>query len=51
MVQVESTDYEENTIVSEFKKGYLMDGQLLRPALVTVAKPPADDEDERKAMD
>jgi molecular chaperone GrpE len=44
MVQVESTDYEENTIVSEFKKGYVMDGQLLRPALVTVAKPPAQEE-------
>ncbi len=38
MAQVESNDYEPNTVVQEHHKGYLFNSRLLRPALVSVAK-------------
>ena len=38
MAQVESTDHQPNTVIQEYHKGYLFNGRLLRPALVTVAK-------------
>ena len=42
MAQVESSEYEPNTIIDEHHKGYLFRDRLLRPALVTVAKIPED---------
>jgi molecular chaperone GrpE len=44
MVQQESIEHEENTVMSEFQKGYYLHDRLLRPALVAVAKQPADSE-------
>ena len=41
IAQRESSDAEEGIIVEEAQRGYLLKGKLLRPALVTVAKPPA----------
>jgi len=41
MAQVESAKLAPNTVVDEHHPGYLLHGRLLRPALVTVAKPPA----------
>jgi molecular chaperone GrpE len=38
LFQVESDDHEENTIVDELEKGYLLSGRLLRPAKVSVCK-------------
>ncbi|MBE9547749.1 MAG: nucleotide exchange factor GrpE [Proteobacteria bacterium] len=38
MLQVESENHEENKIVEEFEKGYLLNGRLLRPARVSVSK-------------
>ncbi len=38
MAQVESADHQPNTVIKEYHKGYLFNGRLLRPALVTVAK-------------
>jgi molecular chaperone GrpE len=38
MLPVESEEYEENKIVEEFEKGYLLNGRLLRPAKVSVSK-------------
>jgi molecular chaperone GrpE len=35
---IESNEYDDGTIVKEIKKGYLIDGKLLRPSLVMVAK-------------
>lgn len=32
-----SDDVEENTVIEEMRKGYLLNGRLLRPAMVTVA--------------
>ena len=38
MLQVESNEYEDNKVVEEFEKGYLLNGRLLRPAKVSVSK-------------
>jgi molecular chaperone GrpE len=38
MLQVESEDYEDNKIVEEFERGYLLNGRLLRPAKAAVSK-------------
>lgn len=38
--QEEKDGVEPGTIVGEFQKGYLMDGRLLRPSMVSVAKTP-----------
>jgi molecular chaperone GrpE len=35
----ETDDYPENTVISEFQKGYLIHDRLLRPAMVVVAVP------------
>jgi molecular chaperone GrpE len=42
MAQVESNQYEPNTVISEHHRGYLLRDRLLRPALVTIAKAPQD---------
>jgi molecular chaperone GrpE len=38
MIQVETDEKEENTVVEEFQRGYLLHDRVLRPALVSVAK-------------
>ncbi|MBI5694972.1 MAG: nucleotide exchange factor GrpE [Nitrospirae bacterium] len=40
MMQVETEDFEEGTVVEEFQKGYFLNDRILRPAMVTVAKRP-----------
>jgi molecular chaperone GrpE len=45
MMQVESTDHEPNTIVSEHQRGYLLNDRLLRPAMVSVARSPREGEE------
>ncbi|MFW6053653.1 MAG: nucleotide exchange factor GrpE, partial [Persicimonas sp.] len=45
--QVETTEYDTGTIVEQYQKGYFIHDRLLRPALVSVAKRVAgDDNDE-----
>ncbi|HWP56498.1 MAG TPA: nucleotide exchange factor GrpE [Candidatus Acidoferrales bacterium] len=39
--QVETEEFSPNTVVAEHHKGYFLLDRLLRPALVTTAKPPA----------
>jgi molecular chaperone GrpE len=39
MAQVETDAHEPNSVVEELHKGYMLSERLLRPALVTVAKP------------
>jgi len=34
----ENADVEPNTVVTVFQKGYLLNGRILRPAMVIVAK-------------
>jgi molecular chaperone GrpE len=38
MAQVPSPDLEANTVVDVFQKGYLLNGRLIRPAMVVVSK-------------
>lgn len=40
MMQVESSEHEPNTVVSELQKGYFLNDRLLRPAMVSVARSP-----------
>lgn len=39
MAQVPTDQYEPNTIVEEYQKGYMLKERLLRPSMVTVATP------------
>jgi molecular chaperone GrpE len=39
VMREETDDYPENTVMSEFQKGYLIHDRLLRPAMVVVAAP------------
>jgi molecular chaperone GrpE len=40
MMQQETDEYPENTVVQEFQKGYTLKDRLLRPALVIVSRAP-----------
>jgi len=40
MLVVETDKHEPNLVVEEFQKGYLLNDRLLRPATVSVSKPP-----------
>ena len=40
MTQVERDDVEDNTVVEEFRKGYMLKEKVLRPSLVAVSKKP-----------
>jgi molecular chaperone GrpE len=42
IAMVEAADQEANTVVGVLQKGYALHDRILRPALVTVAKPKAD---------
>ncbi|MGY2292706.1 nucleotide exchange factor GrpE [Pseudomonas sp. SDO528_S397] len=41
MAMQESADLEPNSVLKTFQKGYLLNGRLLRPAMVVVSKAPA----------
>ena len=40
---VEQPDVEPNSVVAVMQKGYLLNGRLLRPAMVMVSKAPSGD--------
>ncbi|OGU16374.1 MAG: nucleotide exchange factor GrpE [Geobacteraceae bacterium GWC2_53_11] len=40
MAQVPTDQYEPNTVVEEYQKGYMLKDRLLRPSMVTVATSP-----------
>lgn len=42
MLEVETAEHAPGTVVAEFQAGYLLRDRLLRPALVSVAKAPAE---------
>lgn len=42
--RVEDTEFPEGTVIAEVQKGYLLQGKVLRPALVIVAKKPETEE-------
>ncbi len=39
MMQEETDDYPENTVITELQKGYMIHDRLLRPSMVVVAAP------------
>jgi molecular chaperone GrpE len=39
VMQEETDEYPENTVINEMQRGYLIHDRLLRPAMVVVAKP------------
>lgn len=41
LLQVESDEYEDKSVVAEFEKGYLLNDRLLKAAKVSVSKRPA----------
>jgi hypothetical protein len=41
MAMQESAEVEPNSVLKVFQKGYLLNGRLLRPAMVVVSKAPA----------
>jgi molecular chaperone GrpE len=41
MSMQESPDHEPNTVIAVMQKGYLLNGRLIRPAMVMVSKPSA----------
>ncbi|MDQ2487883.1 nucleotide exchange factor GrpE [Pseudomonas putida] len=41
MAMQESTEVEPNSVLNVFQKGYLLNGRLLRPAMVVVSKAPS----------
>ncbi|MDY6849379.1 MAG: nucleotide exchange factor GrpE [Thermodesulfobacteriota bacterium] len=46
--QLETAEHAPNVVAQELQKGYLLHERLLRPAMVLVAKPPADDAQDEK---
>jgi len=42
LMQMDSTDHQNNQIVSEMEKGYLLNGRLIRPSRVCVCKKTGD---------
>ncbi len=44
VMQEETEDHPENTVIHELQKGYMMHDRLLRPAMVVVSKTKADPE-------
>jgi len=48
MAHVESEETEENTVVTEFRKGYMLKDRVLRAALVGVSKKKVNSDSERR---
>lgn len=42
--RIESEDHPNNTIIEEYRKGYLLDNEVIRPATVAVSKVPQKEE-------
>jgi molecular chaperone GrpE len=47
VMREETDDFPENTVVSQFQKGYLIHDRLLRPAMVVVAVPKTAQKDKK----
>ncbi len=48
MMQEETDDYPENTVITELQKGYMIHERLLRPSMVVVAASKVKTEDNKK---
>lgn len=47
--QIESEEHEENTILEEYSRGYLLNGKMIVPAKVVISKKPEDKDAEVSA--
>ena len=47
--QQESEEHEENTVIEEYSKGFTLNGRILRPAKVVIAKKPAEKEEDKNS--
>ena len=47
----ESNDHEENTIISEFVKGYTINNRVLRPSQVVISKKPSPESEEESTKE
>ena len=48
LTQIESEDHEEDTVIQEYRKGYILNGRVMRAAQVVTAKKPAESESPKK---
>lgn len=48
MLKVEDASVDEDTVVQEVQKGWMLDGRVLRPAMVAVSKKPVKEEPKKK---
>ncbi len=51
LLQVESDEYEDKSVVAEFEKGYLLNDRLLKPAKVSVSKRPSGEKEREQGND
>ncbi len=51
MTMQESADVDPNTVITVFQKGYLLNGRVIRPAMVVVSKAPAEVEENSSGND
>ncbi|OGQ83084.1 MAG: nucleotide exchange factor GrpE [Deltaproteobacteria bacterium RIFCSPLOWO2_12_FULL_60_19] len=51
LAQIETSEHRPNTVVEQHSKGYHLPGRLLRPAQVTVAKLPQNQEKRKEAAE
>jgi len=42
LTRLETTEHDDNRVIAELRRGYMMEDRLLRPAQVVVAAPPVD---------
>ena len=42
LTQIESEEHEEDTVIQEYRKGYILSGRVMRAAQVVIAKRPAE---------
>jgi molecular chaperone GrpE len=51
MTMQESADVDPNTVITVFQKGYLLNGRVIRPAMVVVSKAPVELEENSSGND
>jgi molecular chaperone GrpE len=48
LTQIESEEHEEDTVVQEYRKGYILNGRVMRAAQVVISKRPAGSDSPKK---
>lgn len=51
MTQIERDDVDENTVVEEYRKGYMLNDKVIRAAMVAVSKKPVTEEKTNRKID